>query len=271
MLSHFANEPGVVGVEPINEPSPGSANPDTWESTTLPDFMARMIAHVAQKAPTTLVFVDPSGADGVDLSTTMTRPTGNFVFAPHFYPVANPSHTDQVQSLMQFWATLGSKWNVPVWVGEFGMDHGNVNALPWMTAHFAALDALGLSGTEWEYSVETQEWNSETDSIVAADGTEYPVTKAVLRPFARAVAGESVKQSWDPAAGKFTLTFTPASSGVTEISAPARAFPDGMNVTVTGGCYDATSVPGEVMVDGSGASGQLTVTLTSPVALSDGG
>ena len=71
-----------------------------------------------------------------------------------------------------------------------------------------------MSGTEWEYSVESQEWNDETDSVVAADGTEYPVAQALVRPFARAVAGDGIAQSWDGAT--FTLTLRAAAAPVEE-------------------------------------------------------
>jgi hypothetical protein len=131
-----------------------------------------------------------------------------------------------------------------------------------MTAHFAALDALGLGGAEWEYSVESTEWNSESASIVAADGTEYPVAQAVIRPYARAVAGKAVSQSYAPDTGAFTLTWTPA-SGVTEVAVPVRAYPSGTAVTLSQGCYDATSVPGKILVDADGLSAPVTLTVTS--------
>jgi endoglycosylceramidase len=118
-------------------------------------------------------------------------------------------------------------------------------------------------GTEWEYSVSTEEWNSETDTIVAADGTEYPVAQAIIRPFARAVAGRSITQAWDPVAGTFTLSYVPstsASTDITEIQLPPRAYPQGYDVTLTSGCYDATSVPGRLLVQP--APGATSVSLS---------
>lgn len=264
MITAFANEPGVVGLEPINEPASGSANPVTFEASTLTDFFSTMIAYMNDRAPSTLVFVDATGADGTFVETNMTRPKGNFVFAPHFYPAIVPE-PENVQPSMQKWATLAASWNVPLWIGEFGLSHDNPVALPYMTAHFAALDALGINGTEWEYSVETQEWNSETDSLVTGDGTEYPVARAVLRPFARAVAGSAVSQSYSPDTSTFTMTWTPT-SGVTEVSVPARAYPSGTTVSLSQGCYDAASVPGRILVDAEGSTTPVTLTVTSAAA-----
>jgi hypothetical protein len=128
-----------------------------------------------------------------------------------------------------------------------------------MEAIFDALDALSLSGSEWEYSVESDEWNSETDSIVAADGGEYPVAAAVQRPYARAVAGTNIVQSFDTSKKTFTLSFQ-ATSGVTEVALPANLYAGGYDVTLTGACDDVTTVPGRMLL--KPAAGAATVSLT---------
>jgi hypothetical protein len=145
------------------------------------------------------------------------------------------------------WPPVGASWGVPVFVGEFGASHDDPTTLPFMTAHFDALDALGLGGTEWEYSVSAEEWNDETASLVAADGTEFPVAAAVLRPFARAIAGDTFTTSFDASTGTFSLAFEPTVSAYTEVSLPARAYPGGFDVELTGGCVD-TSHEGELLV-----------------------
>jgi endoglycosylceramidase len=132
------------------------------------------------------------------------------------------------------------------------------------TAMFGAFDSLGMSGAEWEYSQSGEEWNSETYEVVAADGTEYPVVQALVRPFARAVAGSSISQSWDPTALAFTLSYAPAAGGTTEVQLPPRAFPQGFKVTVSGGCYDSSSVPGRMLVQPKAGAATVKVTITAP-------
>jgi endoglycosylceramidase len=265
MIARFQNEAGVLGFEPINEPASGTQGEDAFEATTLTDFYSRVVPHVRALAPLSLVFVDPPGVDGVGATTAMTRPQGDgIVFAPHYYPVSN-ANPSIVLPGVTLWAGVGSAWNVPVFLGEFGVSHDKDGAADYMAAHFAALDALGMSGTEWEYSVESEEWNSETDSVVAADGTEYPVASALVRPFARAVAGDSIAQAWDGVRGAFTLSYTPASSGatqVTEIQLPARAFPTGFAVDLSSGCYDATTAPGRLLVQPDPGAAAVTIAIT---------
>ncbi len=258
MIARYKDKPGVAGFEPINEPGWGTANESTFSATTLTDFYSAKVARLRAQAPKTLVFVDPSGADGVTVSTQLGRPTGDgIVFAPHFYPLS--ARPDLVQGEMQTWANVGASWNVPVFVGEFGVGHNQSGGTDYMTAHFAALDALGLGGAEWEYSIAAEEWNSETNTLVAVDGTEYPIAKAIQRPYARAVAGSGVLQAFDASSSKFTLGYT-ATTGITEVSLPKGAYPSGFAVAVSGACYDATSVPGRLLLRGTGPNVSLTVT-----------
>ena len=245
MIARLVNEPGVVGFEPINEPGWGTQSEGTFEATTLTAFYSVVVPHMRALAPSSLVFVDPTGLSGVTVTTQLQRPTGDgIVFAPHFYPLVAQSPAALIRSL-QTWVSIGAAWNTPVFVGEFGTSHNSSSAAAYMAAQFAALDALGLGGTEWEYSVATEEWNSETNSVVAGDGTEYPVAQVLVRPFARAVAGSAIQQHWD--GSSFTMTYMPV-SGVTEVQFPSRAFPHGWSVGLAGGCYDATSLPGRMLI-----------------------
>jgi endoglycosylceramidase len=259
MIGQFQAEPGVVGFEPINEPGPGTADPATFEAATLTAFFTQMVTRMRQAAPNALVFVGAPPLDGTELQTQLQRPAGDgIVFAPHFYPqTLSPG---QVTTQMQPWATIGSSWNVPVFVGEFGEPYQTAGVLEYITACFGALDALGMSGTQWEYSVSADVWNAETYGMVAPDGGEYPVAQALIRPFARAVAGSSIAQAWDATSSTFTLSYAPT-SGTTEVQLPPRAYPSGYRVDVAGGCFDTTSVPGRMLVQPGSGAAKVTVTI----------
>jgi endoglycosylceramidase len=258
LIGRLKDEPGVVGFEPINEPGWGTAQDiGTFEATTLSSFYSQVAPHMRQEAPQSLVFVDPTGISGANVSTTVQRPTGDgIVFAPHYYPVRETP--DTAVASLPGWAAVGKAWNVPTFVGEFGISNSGANTVDYIAACFGALDAAGMSGTAWEYGVAAETWNGEMFSFVAADGTENPTAKALLRPYARAVAGSAVVQSWDPASSTFALTYAPA-TGVTEVQLPARAYPSGYDVSLDGGCYDKTSAPGRLLVQAE--AGGATVSL----------
>ncbi len=247
LIGRLQGEPGVLGFEPINEPGWGTAQDvAAFESTTLSAFYAQIVPHMRQLAPRSLVFVDPTGISGANLSTTLKRPPGDgVVFAPHYYPIREVA--DTVAGNLPAWAAVGAAWDVPTFVGEFGISIHGVDPLDYVAACFSALDTLGMSGTAWEYSVAAELWNGETFGFVGADGTENAVATAAIRPFARAVAGSAIAQSWDPASRSFALSYVP-STGVSEVQLPSRAYPSGYDIALTGGCYDAASAPGRLLV-----------------------
>jgi len=220
-----------------------------------------MIARMRAEAPTSLVFIDTTGLDGGLLVTGLQKPTGDgFVFAPHFYPL---SHTpESVAGNMQNWLSMSASWNVPLFIGEMGEGAQTPGVTDYMAAHWAAFDANGaVGGAWWEYSVATELWNSEMNTVVAPDGTELPVASTLIRPFARAVAGNGLVQSFDPTTSIFALSYSPdANQNVTAIDLPARAYLGGMKVVLTGGCYDVTSQPGQMLVQAD--EGATTVSLT---------
>ncbi len=261
MAARYADKPGVLGFEIINEPGWGSQQADAFEAGSLSDFYAMMVPRIRARAPSSLIFLDPTGLAGVSLTTKLTLPPGDgLVFAPHFYPVSHDP--DVVLGDMQPWSDLQKAWNVPVFVGEFGVSHDDDRALPFMSAHFDALDALSLSGTEWEYSVAAEAWNGETDGIVAADGTEYPVASAVVRPFPRAVAGDSVTTRFDTQTRTFSLDYAPVDdAGLTEVSLPARAYPAGFDVDLQGACVD-TSHQGELLIQADAGATKVSLRVT---------
>ncbi len=253
MAARYAGRPGVIGFEPLNEPAAGSADPTTFEATTLRDFYSRAIARIHAKAPKALVFVDTIGTDGAFLQTTLGKPLGeNVVFAPHFYP-AGRADPEVVVDLMKVWSDVGAAWNVPVFVGEFGLRHELEYAGRWLGGDFDALDAYGLSGTVWEYSTAVEDWNSETFGLTAPDGTENALAVAAARPYAKATAGTNVSSHFDPTTRSFTLRFSPANPGISEIALPARVYPSGYDVSLAGGCYDAKT-PGVLAVSSDGTA-----------------
>jgi endoglycosylceramidase len=270
MVDRYKNTPGVLGFEPMNEPGWGTADEPTFSATTLTAFYSEMVPFMRSLAPSALVFIDAPGADGISVMTSLGRPTWDggdpdggdgVVFAPHYYPLGGS--TDNVTSL-KVWQEVGSSWNVPVFVGEFGESHTLSTAPTDMAQIFDALDVLSLGGSEWEYSVAAESWNSESDGIVQPDGADYPVAQAVQRPYARAVAGSGITQGFDSTSSTsaYSLTYTPDASGgtaVTEVALPAGAYPSGYTVTLQGACADATSVPGTLLVQPSSGSTRVSL------------
>lgn len=240
LAGHFADHPGVVGYEVFNEPGWGTADKATWAVDVLTPYYTDIAASIADIDPDALVFFDATGIDAVTLNTELQRPEGeNLVFAPHFYDAAvlagGSSTSVDVGSSLHQWANLGEDWQVPVLLGEYGVDADLDVAVQFMEEHYAALDDEAMNGTWWEYSVSWEYWNGEDLSVVDGDGEDRPgVVDVLARPVPRAVAGTDVRYAF--ADGALTMDFTPA-EGVTEITLPTRAgaaWVGAANATVTG-------------------------------------
>jgi endoglycosylceramidase len=260
MVARYKDRAGVLGFEVLNEPGWGTQDVTKFEAGSLTQFFAVMTPRMRAAAPTSLVFLDPTGFAGTTMSTGLTLPKGDgIVFAPHFYPLNN--NPPAVGDKLQPWSVLGKQWNVPVFLGEFGAQSTSAQGPDYITAVFDALDAYGMHGTQWEYSVSADSWNDETYGMVAADGTEFAATASAIRPYARAVAGAGVAESIDAASHAFTLTYTPA-AGVTEITLPSRAYANGYDVALTGACVDRTQ-PERLLVQADPGATSVTLTVTS--------
>jgi endoglycosylceramidase len=269
MAARYASHPGVIGFEPMNEPGWGSADMTTWEATTLTTFYGQMAASIHAAAPDALIFFDATGVDGTTVETSLALPSGTgLVFAPHYYQYAalqgDAPSVGAVQNAVQRWADQGTTWNVPVLLGEFGASNATPGVPAYIGAHFDALDAVGMSGTEWEYSVSVDLWNGENLSVVNADGTENPAVQAIVRPYPKAIAGSGVVFSYDAASGAMTLHYTP-STGVSEVAIPSRAYPLGYTVQITGGCADASHAE-VLLVEADPGASSVEVSVTPRAA-----
>lgn len=263
VLDRVRDTAGVVGYEPINEPHGGSANAATWAATTLADFYGDMAALVAAHDPGALTFVDTTGVDGITSDTSLTRPAGDgIVLAPHSYDIGalfgGSVHPD-VAGRLAPWAALGDAWGVPVLIGEMGIRVDNPEAAVHLRRHLDAMDALGLHGTWWEYSVSTELWNGEDLSIVGGDGADTVMVAELARPFVRAVDGAVDATSWDPDARRFAVTWTPAGDAPAELSLPDRL--GEVRIGARGACVEVDAAARVVRVQPDAGATSVAVTI----------
>ena len=154
--------------------------------------------------------------------------------------------------------------DVPIVVGEFGVPIDLNGAAAYRSGDFSqqaraldynlcALDDHLLNYTLWNYSPDNRNergdhWNGEDLSIFSRDQQSDPTdtdsggraTAAVVRPYARKVAGEPLNMRFDMKRGLFTFSFR-HDKGVTEpteIFVPNSQYPDGYRVEVSDGEFE---------------------------------
>ena len=152
---------------------------------------------------------------------------------------------------------------IPTLIGEVGIPFDMKGKISYRTGDFPlqeraldaslkALEANLLSYTLWNYTADNDnvhgdQWNGEVLSIFSPDQRSDPTDinsggralRSLLRPCARAVAGEPLRMSFDSKRSVFTLEFRhdPSIQAPTEIFVPGYHYGQGLQVLVTDGEY----------------------------------
>jgi hypothetical protein len=154
--------------------------------------------------------------------------------------------------------------DVPILIGEFGipfdlnskyaytMGDFTLHAVA-LHNYYQAMDDHLFHYTQWNYTPDNTNahgdlWNREDLSIFSRDQQTDPsdihsggrALSAVVRPYAKTVAGEPLNMRFDPVKGIFTFSFRhdPEITEPTEIFVPNAQFPAGYRVEVSDGEYD---------------------------------
>ena len=127
------------------------------------------------------------------------------------------------------------------------------SALQAMDRSLRAMDDALASYTVWTYTPDNTNragdlWNDENLSIFSRDQQTDPADinsggralPAVVRPYARATAGQALRMEFDYRSRKFVFEFRgePACHAPTEIFVPGYQYPLGCHVTLSDGRYE---------------------------------
>jgi len=152
----------------------------------------------------------------------------------------------------------------PTVIGEFGVPFDLKKKHAYRTGDFGpqtraldsyldAMDANLLNWTLWNYTPDNDnrwgdQWNDEDLSIFSRDQQTNPsdinsggrALEAVVRPYARAIAGEPLRLKFDRMSRHFEFEFRHHTdvSAPTEIFVPNYQYPQGYRVEVSDGAYE---------------------------------
>ncbi len=184
--------------------------------------------------------------------------------------------TEQLRAIKQ-WSQVGMN-QAPTLIGEFGLPFDLKRKHAYLTGDYTAhvrafdsylqaMDENLLSWTLWNYSPDNtnergDHWNDEDFSIFSCDQQADPADlnsggralEAIVRPYARALAGEPLKMSFDLKTRVFEFEFRHAANvtAPTEIFAPNYQYPQGYQVDVSDGAYEIDRVEQTVCYRHSG-------------------
>ncbi len=190
---HFSGVPGVVGYDLLNEPW-------GYEKPEIGPLYADAAAVVRAEHPDAILFVEGHvSTNGGVLQTDLDEPTfGNYAYSPHFYEglalttnawsgIEAPTHNG--------FATMTAKaaeWDVPLFVGEFGIGASATNGRAYVALQYRKLDEYLASGAYWNFTPgwtpgKKDGWNGEDLSLI--DDTGAPRATFDHRPYPRRISG----------------------------------------------------------------------------------
>ncbi len=235
----FARTPGVIGYDLLNEPW----GDERSELAPLYRDAARVI-HAAH--PGSILFLEGHVATSFGIQTRLPRPDfGPCAYAPHYYrPISitlGRWHATTLGVTRAFTNMIETAraWDVPLFLGEFGVDAQAYRAGEYVAALHNRLDACLASGAQWNYTprwnARTRDgWNAEDFNILDPCGSFRPNFR--LRPYPRATAGIPLRFRYEdcgtasrPRWIEFDWSHHP-DCGETELFLPNALFPPGSDV-----------------------------------------
>ncbi len=239
LAERYKDQPAVIGFEPINEPMSGYVGTlfyEWWNEEKLGGLYEAVANEAHQVDDRYIIFADTCPLENLGTwAEDRTRPDiDNLAMAPHYYDLgyyklelSTGRDREMMKNGLQRHLRLARAWNVPVLVGEYGIEMERDDAEGYLQDLYSVFDELFLSGTIWEVSASAKLWNGRVKNLVYADGTIREPAFVIDRPYPRAVAGDMNEFSFDPRTGRFVIEFKedPAIAKPTVIYLPDRVYP----------------------------------------------
>lgn len=229
VMERMRHVPSVLGYDLWNEPMGNLRSVVTggFEQRELARFHDRCVKLRNEHDPDRLLFFEPSPLTAFGVPSTLRRPRGErVVYAPHIYDGTSIVAGRHLPAASTFSVSLEKiiqatrTFDAPGFIGEFGVINGLAGARDMMEEQVTALDRHGLSWTVWHYNPSDIDWNDEDASIVAPGGGDRSWTDPLIRPFARAVSGETLRCEGSGSRWHFAYRADPREA--TEIVVPRR-------------------------------------------------
>lgn len=270
----FAGQPGVIGYDLINEP---------WgrEKRELGPLYEDAATVIRRRHPGAVLFLEGHVTTITGLPTRLPRPDfGNAVYAPHYYhPISVMSgrwHGFELPIQLAFgnMTKTARAWDVPLFLGEFGIGADVERGADYVTALYDQMDKNLASGAQWNYSpgwnaVSFDGWNGEDYSLMTPEGQLRANFQP--RPYPRATAGTPVGFDYQKARGpgdqatvQFAYLAVPE-AGLTEIFLPSTIFLPGSQVELKQGRARLGHDPArQIMTLGVDQPGPVLVIIRAP-------
>lgn len=283
VADYLGGTPGVVGYEIMNEPWPGASwlgsllGDSHFDTQTLTPFYDQVIAAIRSVDSSTTVYYEPNVLFGNAIGFTHLGRVDddNAVFAFHDYCIFDALGGGSATgcSLWDGWINDGAqqysdRYDVPAVVTEFGATHN----IPTIASQLNSINPHMFGWLYWGYTNEAGSLVHNTNLPPTGSNVDEPIVAALAQPYPQVIAG--IPNSWSFSGGVFSFSYSTAmadGSGIfgagseTKISIPDIQFPNGYQVSVTGGHVVSAPNASVLVIESNAGAGTISVTV-KPVA-----
>jgi endoglycosylceramidase len=253
----FADEPGLLGYDILNEPWPGTlwplcasplgCPPGGFDQTALTAFSNRVIAAVRRADRDHLAFYEPNLQFDVGAATQHGRVADpNTGFSFHNYCLGAAPGLPAIPDPIGACENIGERL-----VFENALEHSESTGAALIMTEFgdtadpaihervaAQADRFGISWTDWAYMGSTGQIKIDPARPPRPSNLRGERLDAVERAYPRLISGTPSFYDYDEDASRFQLVYSPdrfRAGSRTEIWVPRSDFPRGYTVTAEGG------------------------------------
>ena len=287
LANYFNGNTDVAGIEIMNEPSPGSEALSTilgspfFDSQELTPFYDQASAAIRAVDPTTPIFYEPDNTSILGVPTNLgTVDEPGTVFSFHDYCLISlgsdgclPSVTANADDAVAY----AQANDIPAFMTEFGatsdetsiadsMDAANQNLIGWTEWAFTGQNDITTNASP--SSIESLVYNPELPPT--GDNVNTATLETLAEPYPQEISGTPISYSFDNGTFQFSysteevdgLGSFPAGSETT-VSVPAVEYPNGYEVSVTGGQVVSSPNAPELVIAANSGADTVSVTVTN--------
>lgn len=239
VAERFADNEAVVAYDLMNEPYGGTIQGAAFEAGPLTHLYQLTVDAIREVDESTWACLEPQAMgfnwglpSGLGKVNDPREGDPRIAFCPHLYPLPmdlgdgfSGDSRGLVESTVGGWRantlrTAEALGNVPIILGEFGLDTNLEGALDYVDLVYSTSDAAGIGIAYW--SRDPGSWGP-----YESDGTPRNLIGVLNRAYPRAVAGQLHNWTSNPDSLEILVTPDGNVTAPSEVYLPAEGFPDG--------------------------------------------